>query len=205
MTRERDVKLGDIDDVPVDEPRRRKASAPPPQGGNGGDRGKGGGRTPPPRQAPPRSGGGNGGWIFLTLLLAVALAVACAYFYREITQLQGQMETRMGMSSEQLENLQARLSATDESLDQSAGKLRETLDNQNKAIDKNEDEIRKLWDVSNKRNKEWIQENQKTVQSLRDSLKNNDSPGRPEENRQWLRPEHQGHPEPDRRAENADR
>ncbi|HCI09716.1 MAG TPA: hypothetical protein DFK55_03010, partial [Alcanivorax sp.] len=93
----------------------------------------------------------------------------------EITALQGQMETRMGMSSEQLENLQARLSATDESLDQSAGKLRETLDNQNKAIDKNEDEIRKLWDVSNKRNKEWIQENQKTVQSLRDSLKSNDS------------------------------
>ena len=42
MTRERDVKLGDIDDVPVDEPRRRKASAPPPQGGNGGERGKGG-------------------------------------------------------------------------------------------------------------------------------------------------------------------
>ena len=94
MTRERDVKLGDIDDVPVDEPRRRKASAPPPQGGNGGERGKGGGRTPPPRQAPPRSGGGNGGWIFLTLLLAVALAVACAYFYREITALQGQMDEK---------------------------------------------------------------------------------------------------------------
>ena len=107
------------------------------------------------------------------LVLAVVLAVACTYFYREISRLQGQMETRMGMSSEQLENLQARLSATDESLDQSAGKLRDTLSQHGKAIDTNGDEIRKLWDVSNKRNKEWIQENQKTLDSVEKALKSN--------------------------------
>ncbi|MBU57282.1 MAG: hypothetical protein CL543_00200 [Alcanivorax sp.] len=180
MTRERDVKLGDIDDVPVDEPRRRPAGEQPrpPKsggGGNGGGNGnnKGGGRRPAPRQPEPRSGSGGGGWVFLTLVLAVVLAVACTYFYREISRLQGQMETRMGMSSEQLENLQARLSATDESLDQSAGKLRDTLSQHGKAIDTNGDEIRKLWDVSNKRNKEWIQENQKTLDSVEKALKSN--------------------------------
>ncbi|QJX02086.1 hypothetical protein HML84_07895 [Alcanivorax sp. IO_7] len=101
------------------------------------------------------------------------LAVACTYFYREISRLQGQMETRMGMSSEQLENLQARLSATDESLDQSAGKLRDTLSTHSKAIDTNGAEIRKLWDVSNKRNKAWIEENQKNLASVEKSLKDN--------------------------------
>lgn len=185
MTQERDVKLGDIDDVNVDEPRRRPAGEDRPArgggGGNGGGRGgNGGGRgeRPAPRRAsPPRrdEGGGSGGWIILTLVLAVVLAVACTYFYREISRLQGQMESRMGLSSEQLENLQARLSATDESLDQSSGKLRGTLSEHSKAIDTNGAEIRKLWDVSNKRNKDWIEENQKNLASVQKSLKDNES------------------------------
>ena len=172
MTRERDVKLGDIDEVNVDEPRRRPTGEPRPPRGGGGGHGGGGERPTPRRSAPParRDGGGSGGWIILTLVLAVTLALACTYFYREISRLQGQMESSMGMSSEQLENLQARLSATDESLDQSSGELRDTLSELSKAIDTNGSEIRKLWDVSNKRNKGWIEENRKQIKANEDAV-----------------------------------
>ncbi|MBD3645957.1 MAG: hypothetical protein HUJ31_00585, partial [Pseudomonadales bacterium] len=36
-------------------------------------------------------------------------------------------------------------------------------------LDSNESEIRKLWDVSNKRNKEWIRANESAIASLKNS------------------------------------
>lgn len=175
MSRDRDdVKLGDIDDLNLDEPPITRPGRSDESGaGNGGA-----GGTPPPRRPASRpepakggkgkksgkgNGGGKAGWITATLLLAILLVVASGYFYRQITDLRARLDSRLTQSSERLGDLKSRLSATG----QSSQALKNALAAQNKRLDEQSEQIRKLWDVSNKRNKGWIQENQQAVKALR--------------------------------------
>lgn len=168
MSRDRDdVKLGDIDHLNVDEPRR----APPRAGGeHGGERP----RTPGEasrRAAPPAKRGGKsgGGWIALTLVLVLLLIAASGYFYLRISDLQARLDSRLSQSTEQLGDLRSRLSATGESSEA----LQATLTQHEKTLNEQDEQIRKLWDVSNKRNKGWIQDNQAAVKALRGDVKSN--------------------------------
>ncbi len=170
MTRDREVNLGDLDDVAVDEPR---ASTPPSVSPGGG------GKNTPPRskknvpkpQKPPSSGGGgNGGWMAACLVLVVLIAVLGVWFSKQVAGLQAQLDSRLTESSEKMGNLQSRLSATDESLNQSSGKLLDTVQSHGKKLEANEDEIRKLRDLSDTRNKAAIAKQEKVLNALSSSV-----------------------------------
>ncbi|WP_111657198.1 hypothetical protein [Isoalcanivorax indicus] len=188
MTQDRDLPLGNISDVPLDDDRPAKAQRPAapqrpprqPSGGGGGDKG-GDGQRPggdgprrsggePARRRPVAAagkpgggGGGNGPWILATLVLLFITLAMGAFMFRELSAVRGQLDSRISESSEQLGSLASQLSATDESLTQSSGKVQEQLD-------LHLSEIRKLWDVANVRNRGWIEENQKAVKALQEKL-----------------------------------
>lgn len=153
--------MGDIDRLSVEDDRR--ATPPPPRKPAGGGSGGDGGGQPPrrPRAAAPvqRRGGSSGFWIASTLVLLVITLGMGAFMYQELSAVRAQLDTRISESSEQLGSLASQLSAADESFSQSTGKVQETLQ-------LHMDEIRKLWDVSNRRNRGWIEENQKAIKAL---------------------------------------
>ncbi|MCH8543373.1 MAG: hypothetical protein LAT61_07375 [Alcanivorax sp.] len=182
MNQDRDLPLGNISDVPLDDDRRARPGKQAAQGGDaatggparksGGGGGTGGGQgggEPPrrPRRATaprPASGGGGGGsgiWIAATVVLLLITLGMGAFMYQELSAVRAQMDARISESSEQLGSLASQLSATDESLSQSSGQVGERLD-------LHMSEIRKLWDVTNVRNRRWIEENQKALKALQD-------------------------------------
>lgn len=160
MSQERDLHLGDIDDLAVEDekPRRQR----PTGGGNGN--GGGGGKPPRRPSGGQRAAGpasGSNVWMVAALLLLAVLLVLSAFFYRELTTVRGQMDAELARSTQQLERLSSHLSATDETLVQSSDKVQETLD-------MHMSEIRKLWAVGNERNRGWIEDNQKAIKTIQE-------------------------------------
>lgn len=164
MNQERDLPMGDIDHLSVDDDRRAPSARKPAGSGNNGA-GAGGGEPPRRKRAasspPPRRSGG-GFWIASTLILLVITLGMGAFMYQELSAVRAQLDTRISESSEQLGSLASQLSAADESFSQSAGQVQDTLK-------LHMDEIRKLWDVSNRRNRGWIEDNQKAIKALQAS------------------------------------
>lgn len=148
MNDERNPRLGNINQLPLDEA---------PTAGDGDIASE----KVPTRQrtAPASAASGPSHWMWATVLLGILVVVMSAWFYKQITVLQSQMENELSDSTEQLGNLASQLSATDESLNQSSEEITDTLS-------LHDSEIRKLWAVSNERNKDWIQANQQAVSSL---------------------------------------
>lgn len=114
----------------------------------------------PPR--PGRSEGGSGGggrasgWLSgLLLALVVALAAAAVWQYQTYQQLLARFE--------QVEN---KLSSTDESMSQNGAALQIKLNEQGEKLDTHWSEIRKLWGVANDRNKDNIAGNRKDIDFL---------------------------------------
>jgi len=165
MSREQDPDVGDIGNLEVEDPRtgQRSGGSPTHQedpsrknpGGQGP--GKPGGGNKPAGTAP--GGGGQGPWLLVSLALLALVLVMGAWTWREITDLRNQLETAMDRSGQRLDNLESLLSATDETLSQSANSIQGRLKT-------HMNEIRKLWDVSNKRNRGWIKDNEKTITSV---------------------------------------
>lgn len=146
MMPEDDKRLGNIDALELDDkPRQRQrnvqGTAPRPAAA----------KTAQPRQSPL--------WIMTTVLLLFVVLLMGAWTFRELTALRSQMDATLTDSSKQLGNLASQLSATDESLNQSSDQIADTLK-------LHDSEIRKLWGVSNDRNKKWIQELQSSVAAL---------------------------------------
>lgn len=152
MGQERDLPLGDIDDVSVDDEKSRS------RGG-----GQGGGKPPRRPSQPPAGDSSMGGniWMIATLVLLAVLLVLSAFFYRELTTVRGQMDAELARSTEQLDRLSSHLSATDETLVQSSDQVQETLD-------MHMSEIRKLWAIGNERNRGWIEDNQQAINSIQE-------------------------------------
>ena len=173
MTRDREVNLGNLNDVTVDDhgDTGRRSS---PAGADNNGKGEGKGKPPkaPKKPAPKAhsSGGGGGGWMIACLVLVVLIAVMGVWFQKQMTVLQAQMDERISESSQKLGNLQSRLSATDESLNQSSGQLQDTVRAQGKKLEENNTEIRKLWDLSNKRNRADIAEQSKKLNALSSTI-----------------------------------
>lgn len=160
MTRDRDIRLGEIDSVSVDEGRRQRAAGAAPQPAAAQPAS---GSARPAKRPNPSSravpAAANNTWLYVSAGLGLMLLVISVYFFREMQHMQARLDATLDQSSEQLGSLASQLSATDETLNQSSDQVRDTL-----AF--HESEIRKLWDVSNKRNKDWIQANQAAISKL---------------------------------------
>ena len=103
------------------------------------------------------SGGGRTALIMTFLLLfLVAGLVALGWLVWQQQQSMLQMSDQLTEAHEQVRNLSAQLSVTESNMTQTANSADEQ-------IATNMSEIRKLWDVSNKRNKAWIQTNQANI------------------------------------------
>ncbi|MCR9277530.1 MAG: hypothetical protein NXH85_06110 [Pseudomonadaceae bacterium] len=110
------------------------------------------------------SGGGGRSFvsnIFMVLIIA-ALAVAGWFIANQHEQLSAS-DAALENANQRLLLLEDRLKATDEVFSEVG---QETT----KEIDYWESEVRKLWDVTNKRNKAWIEENQRGLKSVTASI-----------------------------------
>jgi chromosome segregation ATPase len=122
-------------------------------------RGGGGGK----RRA-AKSGGtakSVGSNVIMALLLA-GLVVA-GWFIANQQQLLTKSENRLGQASDRLEALESRLSATDSAMALEGQDTQEQLGLW-------ESEIRKLWAVSNDRNKKWIKDNERTIANIGNTI-----------------------------------
>ena len=72
-------------------------------------------------------------------------------------------ERERAQTEDRLKHLEARLRATDET-------MTEAGEDTNEQLNFWESEIRKVWDIANKRNKKWIEDNQAAVASHRSTL-----------------------------------
>lgn len=116
-----------------------------------------------------RSGGGGGGGRGSSALLSVALVallVAIAgggwFLVTQHEELRTAKST-LEQASRRIAALEQRLRLTDESLSASE-------EGTNEQLTFWESEIRKLWDVSNKRNKKWIEDNQAAIGGMERNL-----------------------------------
>jgi len=119
-----------------------------------------------PRRPRPDGGGGSGGrGLGTTVVLAILVAglVAAGWFIAEQHQQLSESGTALSDARSRLQVLEDRLRTTDEA-------LTETGANTSEQINFWESEIRKLWAVTNERNKKWIEDNQKGIEALRKSL-----------------------------------
>ena len=122
-----------------------------------------------PTSAARRRGGGNAGsgsrMLGFTLglvVLTAGLAVA-GWFIANQQRLLGEEQRQLAQANTRIEALEERLQMTDQVLSETDAETGEQIDFW-------ESEIRKLWAVSNDRNKKWIQDNQKLLQAHKTSL-----------------------------------
>lgn len=113
----------------------------------------------PARTAPATTG------VVMNVVLAVLIAglTACGWFLVTQNGALEQARSERAAAEERLARIEDRLSMTDQALD-------ETESQTQSQIDFWESEIRKLWDVTNKRNREWIEANQAALSSVRQTL-----------------------------------
>lgn len=149
MSSDRELKLGNIEGLDVDADDRTTGDGATTETAPVSER-------PVPTVVPDRSAP----WMAATAFLLVLVLVLSVWFFRQLTGLQAVVDNRLSESTEQLGSLASQLSATDETVNQSADQMRTTLST-------HDSEIRKLWDVSNKRNKGWIKKNQEEIAALK--------------------------------------
>ena len=111
------------------------------------------------------SSGGVGRQLGANLVMAVLIGglVLAGWFIANQQQLLSEEQAKVASAGKRLDMLEARLSATDSALSQEG-------DETDEQINLWESEIRKLWAVSNERNKKWIQDNQKAVKRIADTI-----------------------------------
>ena len=94
----------------------------------------------------------------MALVLLVAGLGVAGWFIVEQNQRMLSMQADLKEATETIDFLQNRVRATDENLSASGADVSDALKFW-------ETETRKLWDVANKRNKNWIETNQRTIKS----------------------------------------
>ena len=92
--------------------------------------------------------------VLLTLMIA-GFAIGAWFVFNQQQELLASERERAG-TEERVQQLEARARATDENMSEAGEETDEQLNFW-------ETEIRKVWDVANKRNKKWIQDNQAAV------------------------------------------
>ena len=109
-----------------------------------------------------RRGGGMGGIASILAALAIGLAAAGWFIADQQRQLAAE-QARLAASNARIAALEERLSMTDQVLSETDAETDEQINFW-------ESEIRKLWAISNERNKKWIQDNQKLLQAQKSAI-----------------------------------
>jgi len=157
MNEDRDLKLGNIHDINVDDD-----TVEPHPGQRPARQGEEPARAKAARTAVAKTAvakDGSSVWMASTAFLVVLVLVLGTWFHRQLSGLQAVVDNRLSESTEQLGSLASQLSATDEEVTQTSDQVKQTLAT-------HDSEIRKLWDVSNKRNRDWIEKNQAEIAKL---------------------------------------
>jgi len=120
-----------------------------------------------PQTAPRRRGGSGGGQrligVNLILVVLVAGLVLAGWFIANQHQQLTAESAALDDAEARLKVLEDRLRTTDEAMTESGQETSEQINFW-------EAEIRKLWAVSNERNKKWIQDNQKAIESQKKAM-----------------------------------
>lgn len=130
----------------------------------------GGGKPPGRKRASAaRSGGGGGGSNLLSIVLFLVLLVAVigmALMVYSQNQLLASYEERLELADNRIVSLEQAMSETDESVVMNETAINAQFRSIKAETDLHMSEIRKLWDVSNKRNRDWIEGNQEAIGQL---------------------------------------
>ncbi|UTW46401.1 hypothetical protein KFE80_05845 [bacterium SCSIO 12696] len=143
--------------------RKNLSSIVPDQDERIGARATGGAsaRQPKSRPAPAKSNHQpekhSGGGIWKVLVVVLFLAALAGGWYG------WQQHQQVASLQSSFDELTARLASTDDSLSKSGDALLLKIKEQNQTLEKHWSEIRKLWGVSNDRNKKKIEKNQKDI------------------------------------------
>jgi hypothetical protein len=124
-------------------------------------------KVAPKAKEPPSSGGQS--WVMVTLLIVAGISIGyLALQQYSLAQLLNSYEERLELADERIVSLEQALTQTDESVAMNGT----AINAQFKAIKAEAEfqmsEIRKLWDVTNKRNRVWIEENQQALKKQAD-------------------------------------
>jgi chromosome segregation ATPase len=109
----------------------------------------------------PRQSNFNGMLVFVIVLMAIMMGIG-GYTLYEVQKKLERANILLAKGQENVIELERRLNAT-------GTDVSKTLVSINSQMSVNVDEIRKLWDVSNKRNKKWIQDNQSAIRANKSS------------------------------------
>ena len=113
-----------------------------------------------------RSSGGSDGSSFsnriFSVILLLGLAAAGWFLFVQQEEL-GEERGRLDQANQRLMVLEERLSATDNAMMQEGQDTKEQIGFW-------QDEIRKLWAVSNERNKKWIKDNERGINKITASI-----------------------------------
>ena len=113
-----------------------------------------------------RSSGGSDGSSFsnriFSVILLLGLAAAGWFLFVQQEEL-GEERGRLDQANQRLMVLEERLSATDNAMMQEGQDTKEQIGFW-------QDEIRKLWAVSNERNKKWIKDNERSINKITGSI-----------------------------------
>lgn len=145
-----------------DQPVRPSLSTNPdesPVGGRraatAGRKNRGGADRPPEAE----SAGGGRGLIYALIVVALAGSGAAGWFIVE-------QQAALAASAAELESARGRILALEERLNMTAESLNKTGESTTEKIDFWESEIRKLWDVVNKRNLDMIKANAAAIERI---------------------------------------
>ena len=121
------------------------------------------GSVPPKRPTPasgqpaaPKSSGGGNGLVWLLMVLVLVLAGGGVWQFKVLQTELADTRAELNIAQDKLSSVTGEITATGENLDQSGSALRSELQVVNS-------EVRKLWDVANKRNRQWILINKDNV------------------------------------------
>ena len=116
-----------------------------------------------PQRGRKQSDSGRSLFTNAIMVILVGGLVAAGWFIANQQQMLAAEKARLSDANNRLERLEQRLSATDTALSQGGEDTKEQISFW-------ESEIRKLWNVSNERNRGWIKDNQKAVKGLDKSV-----------------------------------
>ena len=117
------------------------------------------------RKTEPSGKTGASKQVGLNLMVAFLIGglVLAGWFIANQQQMLAEEQERVSQASDRIAKLEQRLSATDSAMSQEGQDTK-------KQINFWESEIRKLWAVSNERNRKWIKENEDAVKKMNASL-----------------------------------
>ncbi|EAR08726.1 hypothetical protein [Reinekea blandensis] len=127
--------------------------------------------TAKPREPSESKSSGGTSWLMVLLLVIAGGAIGyLALQQYSLSQLLNSYEERLELADDRIVSLERALTETDESVAMNGTAINAQFKAIKSETDMQMSEIRKLWDVANKRNREWIEANQATLATQQETL-----------------------------------